>query len=501
MKHIDPLSKVICCVLISSLLTTGCSPNLKSVQKPNELKTEYYSRSVPTLVPILDKEAYETVLETLKENYIGKPDFYNDALTFMQMDLNKNLFPTNLFSTTKTGENGYITCRILSHKTKPHAASAFCILALVCTATLSSYFMPVSIDKTMQSFEFSIYDCYDRLVKTYEIDAKVKRAYWLWTVIGYDGRAGHLNVFKRAIKEFEEQVIADTTIAARIAEAIEHRESERKEAAQAISIVNPAFESAVIIANSGNYESALTILNNVIAESPYHASSYLLRGVCHYEMGYYVEALNDYTRCAQLAPRESGINAYINKALVLIQMNKPSEAYVAAVNAVDLYPNDENSRFVLALTLDLTGRYAEAIEEYNQVLSINPNRIELHDRISSLKNVIRGNEQNKALRQQELLNRQTVAIQQISNAQTNMFNTIGNATGGASIQTQTNSPANNTNRASLEYQLNKAKKQLADMERNQKQSSSSTSQMQYNMLIVQQRQIIRDLERKLENAQ
>ena len=505
--------KIVKSLLVGILVVfviSSCAPSYKSVMSPNTMSKEY-TKGIPSLIAVVDRGTYDTAFENAfkkrdeNQHRLVFNDFNgycNNAQTFITDDLKENVFNTNVLDSN----SGYIVCRLKSARYRVTGMGFHVPLAIVTCMWSWLCGAPMCGESMKQTFEFTIYDCYDREVKKYEIEAKGKSYISIYKMSNTTSILMQ-DAFKNAMKKFNELILSDKNyITEKLNISKQYMLEEQRVAMSVMSDENELYDRALNNACLGNYEMAQGILDTLLRNVPYHASAYGLRGMCRQEMKNYIGALKDYTRCAQLSSPESGLNTYVDKARMLGLFNRIPESYIAAGMAVKLQPMSEDAHNAMAVVLENMGRYSEAIVEYNKILTINPNRIELHQRVADLKSILKNAAEAKARYEQEQLMRQAAAMQMMANTMSNTVNSISNIVAtNRSTQVYSNTiqsgATSSSNRASLENQLRKAKLRLVEMYKNQHNSSSPVVQQSYNIQIVKQEELIRQLEQKLANCQ
>lgn len=180
---------------------------------------------------------------------------------------------------------------------------------------------------------------------------------------------------------------------------------------------SPRLDAADAARQSGNYEVALAMFRDLLAENPTMTSAYLGLGRTHDAMGNFTESERDYRRAAQLEPRnydaqfghgvalrmlrrfKEAIDAFfraltirpdsfeanLNIALTYLETDQPSGAVIFAEKAVELRADDPQARINLGAIYERLGRYTDAIREYEVALELTSATPEL---LSSLLNCL-----------------------------------------------------------------------------------------------------------------
>lgn len=112
-------------------------------------------------------------------------------------------------------------------------------------------------------------------------------------------------------------------------------------------------------AQKGDYATAIQILNQLIAYEPCSANNFVNRGLMHYNLKHYDQALADYNQAIALDPELD--KAYSNRA----NLHATHENWMDAIDdydeAVDLNPLNIRARLNQAITLREMGAYTEAL--------------------------------------------------------------------------------------------------------------------------------------------
>lgn len=94
--------------------------------------------------------------------------------------------------------------------------------------------------------------------------------------------------------------------------------------------------------------------------------AYASRAICHLQMGNLDTALADATTSLDRSPRG---HAYALRAMTYLHQNKHAEAIADAEAGVQVDPDDWEARSWRGMIYMEVGRYAEAVEDFNWVLS------------------------------------------------------------------------------------------------------------------------------------
>ena len=120
---------------------------------------------------------------------------------------------------------------------------------------------------------------------------------------------------------------------------------------------------AVELAESGQYDEALDLVNRAIKFDANNANSWYNKGIILFKMGRYQDALNSFAQAADIDPEFT--EAWYNKGLALMHQQKYLEAIRAFNKLLKIHPHDDRARD----QLDLAQR---KIVESGSLLSSSP---------------------------------------------------------------------------------------------------------------------------------
>jgi tetratricopeptide (TPR) repeat protein len=95
---------------------------------------------------------------------------------------------------------------------------------------------------------------------------------------------------------------------------------------------------SVELAESGQYDEALDLVNRAIKLDSNNANSWYNKGIILFKMGRYQDALNSFAQAADIDPEFTG--AWFNKGLALMHMGKYLEAIRAFNKLLKIHPHD-----------------------------------------------------------------------------------------------------------------------------------------------------------------
>ena len=104
---------------------------------------------------------------------------------------------------------------------------------------------------------------------------------------------------------------------------------------------------------TGEYEKAIDSADKVINYSPEFAMAYYLRGICHYAMGDFVGAIEDYGYAT--AFQDEFAKAYFNMGVAKYKLKKYTEAIDDIEKSHDIFTkkNDQNAARKCVESLDI----------------------------------------------------------------------------------------------------------------------------------------------------
>ena len=141
------------------------------------------------------------------------------------------------------------------------------------------------------------------------------------------------------------------------------------------------YREAVELNNSGNYEEAVKIKQELIEQEPENARYYNSLGISLHELKRYEEALEAKKRAVELEPE----NARYKNSLgtTLHEMKYYNEALEAKEKAVELEPENAEYHSSLGATLHAMKHYNEALEAKKRAIELEPKNARYHDNLST----------------------------------------------------------------------------------------------------------------------
>ena len=98
---------------------------------------------------------------------------------------------------------------------------------------------------------------------------------------------------------------------------------------------------AVELAESGQYDEALALVNKGIKLDANNANSWYNKGIILFKMGRYQDALNSFAQAADIDPEFT--EAWFNKGMALMCCGKYLEAIRAFNKVLKIHPHDERA--------------------------------------------------------------------------------------------------------------------------------------------------------------
>lgn len=124
------------------------------------------------------------------------------------------------------------------------------------------------------------------------------------------------------------------------------------------------------LANEGEYEEAIDILTNIIADDIESAEIYELRGYIYDELEKYKQAVEDYNRAIDLNPEFH--RAYHNRGTTRLNLDEYQQAIEDYTQAINLDPESAESYYGRGNTYRKLEEYERAVEDYTQAIDLDP---------------------------------------------------------------------------------------------------------------------------------
>lgn len=117
------------------------------------------------------------------------------------------------------------------------------------------------------------------------------------------------------------------------------------------------------------FEEAIQVYNEYLATNPDHTKSLYNRGRAYEELGSTAKAIADFQQITEIDPKH--INAYLSLAKLSYNDHNFSKVLVYAGKAVELNENSAQAHFLSARGAHQLGYFDQALESYNNAISIN----------------------------------------------------------------------------------------------------------------------------------
>jgi tetratricopeptide (TPR) repeat protein len=139
--------------------------------------------------------------------------------------------------------------------------------------------------------------------------------------------------------------------------------------ARSPDLLAPLVTQAQQALDRGDYDAAVELLKQILAQRPDEALPHFELGYAYSELKRNAEAAAEYRRALELNP--SLVAAHLNLGLVLLASD-PAAAVESFRRAAALAPAEPRPRYLAGQALERAGKPQDAIEEYNSGLSIAP---------------------------------------------------------------------------------------------------------------------------------
>ena len=139
--------------------------------------------------------------------------------------------------------------------------------------------------------------------------------------------------------------------------------------ARSPDLLAPLVTQAQQALDRGDYDAAVGLLKQILAQRPDEALPHFELGYAYSELKRNAEAAAEYRRALELNP--SLVAAHLNLGLVLLASD-PAAAVESFRRAAALAPTEPRPRYLAGQALERAGKLQDAIEEYNSGLSIAP---------------------------------------------------------------------------------------------------------------------------------
>lgn len=492
MKKLTHLYLGILCIL--SILGTSCTKVVTQemlTPKSTELVT------LPKLYPVMmERQDFKDTFKPTKDlHYASLADTYYSDM--------KDMFFDNQvmnFKTLHDDQFGYIRLNSLDVKFK---GNAWYLIPSICTVMWANIFgCPFSGVKVKTTATFSIIDCEGNEIKRYEIKESGKSTSSLYNIGTDIIRIAHIKACKNILKTLNKNIQKDY---GRISQALNQSAEGVMERQQmgiaAVKKENSYFDEGMSYFSNGNYEQAVATFTKALQSSPHHYMALFYRGISLLNMEQYSQALADFKETSLINPTIG--EAYYFQSTIQQKFNQNEYALMNICRAIDVQPDQEEYYFTYATLLLTSGNLEESKTQFKKLLEINPNRLEIYDTISQIDAAIQDKKNTEDAQYIQMVTQQAQAMQAVSQSIANNMTAISNTIAApSSTSGSVNIGGSGGSREQIQAQIEKAYDQLEDMERNRILAASSpVTEMQYNKMIIKQKELIRQLKAKLRNAQ
>jgi len=121
--------------------------------------------------------------------------------------------------------------------------------------------------------------------------------------------------------------------------------------------------------NKGEYQKAISIYSDYLESDPDHAKTLYNRGRAYEELGKTDLAIKDFEEITRLDPKN--INAYLSLAKLSYNSQSFNKVLVYANKALELNDNSAQANFLAARGAHQLGYFDQALESYNNAISVN----------------------------------------------------------------------------------------------------------------------------------
>jgi len=128
--------------------------------------------------------------------------------------------------------------------------------------------------------------------------------------------------------------------------------------------------NAVVLLTEKKYEESFAEFTQTLQDQPDFAGAYMGRGQCYYEMGRFLEALDDLTTSIHLIPDRAEI--YISRGKTYGKLGRYLEALTDYEDAIRLDAQSASAYYYRGNIYYAINQYEQALTDYSQALQINP---------------------------------------------------------------------------------------------------------------------------------
>jgi len=121
--------------------------------------------------------------------------------------------------------------------------------------------------------------------------------------------------------------------------------------------------------NEGKYPEAITAYTEYLSTNPEHTKSLYNRGRAYEELGKVEKAMDDFLKVTERD--QKNINAYLSLAKLSYNAHNYNKVFVYAGRAIELNENSAQAHFLSARGAHQLGYFDQALESYNNAITIN----------------------------------------------------------------------------------------------------------------------------------
>ncbi len=141
-----------------------------------------------------------------------------------------------------------------------------------------------------------------------------------------------------------------------------------------VNTVTPRYNLSVILAEHGDYDTAIKICEKLLKENPGIAAIHFNLAVCYYKKGRLDDALCQFKEALRLSPNDC--QSRFNLGFIYYQKKEYKKAEAEFIKLIILNKKDPEAHYGLGKVLEAQGRYKEALFEYKLVLKVIPGLLE-----------------------------------------------------------------------------------------------------------------------------
>ena len=149
---------------------------------------------------------------------------------------------------------------------------------------------------------------------------------------------------------------------------------------------------AIELIKEKKYKEAILVLDELISLDPLNILAYFQRGLAHYELNMYDNAIKDFSKVISIEPEN--VNAYTKLANVILNGNWAGKINVTDSNsfigntkleyyqkaiqycnkAIELEPNHREAYFIKGMCNYYLNQNQEAIKDFDKAIELDPNK-------------------------------------------------------------------------------------------------------------------------------